>query len=353
MKDFYCTCGQRIYFDNTHCLACGRSLRFDPEQHTMVALTPGKAASDDSALKGSKAILVDDAGRRFRDCRNRTQYRACNWVLPASEKQPYCRSCRLNKVVPHLERPGNVRHWSKLESAKRHLLYTLMQLGLPVRGPQETDGLGLEFAFLEDNRSNANVRESFVATGHARGLITLNLAEADDAYREKTRQQLGEIYRTILGHFRHESGHYYYELLVRETHWRSSFVEIFGDPDINYQQALKNHYTKGRANDWQQHFISAYASSHPSEDWAETWAHYLHMRDTLETASAFGLRVNVPTSKRDIPLQALVDQWVELTVVLNALNRSMGLPDAYPFVLTETVVTKLRMIHQVIQAANQ
>lgn len=344
MKDFYCTCGQRIYFDNTECLACGRQLRFDPEQHTMVALD----ASDEDAL------LVDQSGRRFRDCRNRTQYRACNWILPESEAQPYCRSCRLNKVVPHLERPGNVRHWSKLEAAKRHLLYTLIQLGLPVQGPQEAEGLGLEFAFLEDSRSNVNVRESFVATGHARGLITLNLAEADDAYREKTRQQLGEIYRTILGHFRHESGHYYYELLVRESpHWRSLFVEIFGDPDINYQQALKRHYAKGRPNDWQQHFISSYASSHPSEDWAETWAHYLHMRDTLETASAFGLRVNVPSSTREIPLQALVDQWVELTVVLNALNRSMGLADAYPFVLTETVVTKLRMIHQVIQAASQ
>lgn len=349
MKDFYCTCGQRIYFDNIECLACGRQLRFDPEQHTMVALTPG----GEGAAPGGEAWLVDPAGRRFRDCRNRAQYRACNWVLPEDDPQPYCRSCRLNKVVPHLERAGNVRHWSKLESAKRHLLYTLIQLGLPVQGSKETGGLGLEFAFLEDNRSNANVRESFVATGHARGLITLNLAEADDAYREKTRQQLGEIYRTILGHFRHESGHYYYELLVRGSDWQSEFVEVFGDPDINYQRALKHHYAKGRTNDWQQHFISAYASSHPSEDWAETWAHYLHMRDTLETASAFGLRVNVPTSTREIPLQALVDQWVELTVVLNALNRSMGLADAYPFVLTETVVTKLRMIHQVIQGASQ
>lgn len=348
MKAFYCTCGQRIYFDNTECLSCGRALRFDPDRQTMVA------------LRADGNEWIDDRGTRFRDCRNRVEYRACNWVMPAQDNHRYCRSCRLNDIVPHLERPGNVRQWSKLEAAKRHLLYTLLQLGLPVQSEAQTTSRdlahgelpGLSFAFLEDTRSNANVQESYVATGHARGLITLNLIEADDAYREKTRQQLGEFYRTLLGHFRHEIGHYYYDLLVRGSAWESEFRDRFGDPDLPYHKALKAHYAKGPAPDWRQRYISAYAGSHPLEDWAETWAHYLHMQDTLDTARAFGLPLSEAGPGED-SLDVLVRQWVQLSLVLNSLNRSMGLSDAYPFVLSDAVVAKLRMIHRVIQAATQ
>lgn len=338
MKDFTCTCGQRIFFDNTECLSCGRLLRFDPQRQEMVTL-----------IREADGVLVSASGERFHDCRNHIEYQSCNWVLPAGDRHRYCRSCRLNKIVPHLERPGNVQQWAKLEAAKRHLIYTLMQLGLPVQGRHEAPKIGLQFAFLEDSRSNANVRESYVATGHAMGLITLNLAEADDAYRERIRQQLGEYYRTILGHFRHESGHYYYDLLVRGTAREQEVIEVFGNPHVDYQQALKSHYRQGGNPNWQGTHISAYACSHPLEDWAETWAHYLHMWDTLDTARAFGAAPVVATDSVD----ELVKSWVELTVVLNALNRSMGLPDAYPFVLTDSVIAKLRVIHRVIAAANQ
>jgi len=337
MKDFHCVCGQRIFFDNTQCLSCGRRLAFEPERRRMLAL---KVQDDGS--------LLSETGERFRDCYNHNHYAACNWLVPVGSHRRYCRSCRLNKVVPDLSQNHKVAQWRKLEAAKRHLLYSLMQLGLPVQGKGEAPELGLAFAFLEDQRFNARVQEAFVATGHARGLITLNLAEADDLHREKTRQQLGEYYRTIIGHFRHESGHYYFDLLVRGKAWEPEFRRLFGDPDRDYQQALREHYARGGAQ-WQADYISAYARSHPLEDWAETWAHYLHMWDTLETAEAFGVlaqdRQPVPEEQT---LDHLVERWKQLTLVLNALNRSMGLPDAYPFVLTDPVLEKLRLVHRVV-----
>lgn len=355
MKDFYCVCGQRVFFENSQCLKCGRALGFDPQSQTMLALQP----------QASGELLSDD-GQRFRNCRNHHDFGACNWLLPVDDQRTYCQSCRLNKVVPDLSETGTVIQWAKLEAAKRHLIYTLMQLGLPVEGKQEAAELGISFAFLEDSRFNANVREAYIATGHASGLITLNLAEADDEHREKTRRQLGEYYRTIVGHFRHESGHYYYDLLVRGKQWETPFRELFGNPDRDYQKALYEHYGRPTSADWPSGYISAYAMAHPLEDWAETWAHYLHMQDTLETAREFGAIAHKPggpaqASGEDLSgggrngkeLDELVADWMELTVTLNALNRSMGLPDAYPFVLNDRVVAKLRLIHQVIAAARQ
>ncbi len=338
MRDFRCCCGQQIFFENTLCLSCRRELGFDPERGEMLALRAD-----------SVGRLISETGEAFRYCRNAIDYGACNWLLPYESQDPYCRSCRLNQVVPDLSKPGNVGDWTKLEAGKRHLIYTLMQLGLPVSGRAEKGEGGLSFAFLEDARFNAEVTESFIATGHASGLITLNLAEADDTYREQTRKQLGEYHRTIVGHFRHESGHYYYDLFVRHSDWQGEFRALFGDPDIDYSEALKRHYSDGASGNWPEAYISAYAQAHPLEDWAETWAHYLHMRDTLETAHAFAVHPDAPQQQ---DLDELVASWQKLTVALNALNRSMGLPDAYPFVLTNAVVAKLRLVHRVIAAAS-
>lgn len=311
---------------------------FEPERGEMLALRAD-----------SVGRLIGETGEAFRYCRNAVDYGACNWLLPFESQDPYCRSCRLNQVVPDLSKPGNVRDWAKLEAGKRHLIYSLMQLGLPVSDRAEKGEGGLSFAFLEDARFNAEVTESFIATGHASGLITLNLAEADDTYREQTRKQLGEYHRTIIGHFRHESGHYYYDLLVHHGDWQEQFRTLFGNPDIDYAEALNKHYREGTPGNWAEGFISAYAQAHPLEDWAETWAHYLHMRDTLETAHAFALH---PYDPKQQDLEKLVANWQQLTVALNALNRSMGLPDAYPFVLTNAVVAKLRLVHRVIVTAS-
>ena len=200
-------------------------------------------------------------------------------------------------------------------------------------------------------------------TGHDNGLITINLAEADDSERERMRRQMGEPYRTLLGHFRHEIAHYYWDRLVRDAPGIEAFRQLFGDEREDYGAALQRHYANGPPPDWQERFVTTYASTHPWEDWAETWAHYFHMVDTLETASAFGMRVRPRVTKgadlstaidfdpHSAALDRIVDSWLPLTFAVNSINRSMGIADLYPFVLAPPVIVKLSFIHERIHAA--
>jgi hypothetical protein len=218
---------------------------------------------------------------------------------------------------------------------------------------------GLTFEFLADGD-----RETPVMTGHADGLITVNIAEADDAERERRRTAMHEPYRTLLGHMRHESGHYYWDHLIAQTSEIDEFRSLFGDERTDYAAALSTYYDRGAPAEWQEGFVSAYASSHPWEDWAETWAQYLHMIDTLETAAASGLSLTPrrrdeptartipqPVSPRPPAFTALIDSWFPLTYVLNNLNRGLGHPDAYPFVLSPSVVAKLKFVDDVVGRA--
>jgi hypothetical protein len=259
-------------------------------------------------------------------------------------------------VIPDLSQAGNKEAWYRLEVAKRRLVYSLIALSLPVQNKDDDPDRGLAFEFLSGSTASQGTP---ILTGHAEGVITINIAEANDVEREKRRLAMREPYRTLLGHFRHEIGHYYWDRLVRFSDRLDSFRELFGDERIDYQQALEHHYEHGAPADWQQRFVSAYASSHPWEDWAESWAHYLHMTDTLETAAATGLslkprRRDEPTLKAQtkLPLQSSFDQmienWLSLTYVLNNLSRGLGLPDGYPFVLSEPVIEKLRFIHETV-----
>ena len=250
-----------------------------------------------------------------------------------------------------------------LDLAKHYLVYGLLRLGLPVVSKAEDDARGLAFDFLADPDSPEQAG-SPVTTGHAEGLITINIAEADDAERERRRQGMAEPYRSLLGHFRHESGHYYWERLIREGRWLKAFRSCFGDERRDYQTCLQAHYADGPPPDWQERFVSAYASAHPWEDWAETWTHYLHIVDTLETAQAFGLRLS-PAAGSDPSLAAVADfdpyqeksfesliaTWLPLTYAVNSLNRSMGQPDLYPFVIAPPVIAKLRFVHELTTAA--
>jgi hypothetical protein len=224
---------------------------------------------------------------------------------------------------------------------------------------------GLAF---ELRRSGPN--EPQVITGHADGVITLDVEEADDARREQRRTDLREPYRTLLGHLRHESGHYYWQRLVEpNATWLEPCRLLFGDERADYAQALQRHHGQGPPPDWGQRHISAYASSHPWEDWAETWAHYLHLRDTLDTARSFGLdsgsveleieSFGPATLERPVDdlgansFLALANGWLALTTVLNELSRSMGVPDFYPFVLSRPVMRKLHFVHSVVAAQGQ
>jgi len=198
---------------------------------------------------------------------------------------------------------------------------------------------------------------------HNEGLITINIAEADDPFREKTRQELGEPYRTLLGHFRHEIGHYYWDRLIKNQRSIEPFRTLFGDETADYAEAQKQHYETGPPAEWAQRFVSAYASMHPWEDWAETFAHYLHIVDTLETARTYGLALK-PRAASGAPLpdltarrlhfddfDDLISAWFPLTNALNSLNRSMGLADLYPFILSEPAIAKLRFVHDIIENA--
>jgi hypothetical protein len=329
MKRFTCSaCGNAVFFDNSVCTLCGAALAFDPASLAMVAAAP------------------DDP----RHCANRA-HAACNWLAPGGAA--FCVACALNETIPDLSIPENVERWQALEAEKRRLVYALIRLGLPLM-PRSADPAGLGFAFLADTAPSFTERGR-VLTGHAAGLVTINIAEADPATREAMRDRMDEPYRTLLGHFRHESGHHYWDRLVAQTGWLGPFRDRFGDERADYAAALQAHYDFGPAPDWPQNHVSAYAASHPWEDWAESWAHYLHMTATLETAWAFGLHAGGSSPDFDPYAEpdfaALIDRWMPLTVALNSLNRSMGHADAYPFVLPEPVVAKLGFVHDVIHGA--
>lgn len=294
--------------------------------------------------------------KSYRLCANYERENVCNWAVPAADPEGLCCSCRITRVIPDLSKEGNRTAWFRLELAKRRLLYTVVGLGLPVTA--DADG-GLAFAFLEDSAQP-------VVTGHDNGLITVNVAEADDVHRERQRTRQHESYRTLLGHLRHEIGHYYWQRLIPGSPHLEAFRALFGDERADYRLALETHYRNGPPDHWEGRFISAYASSHPWEDWAESWAHVLHMADALETAGAAGLSLK-PQRDDEPSMQApedawnlwsqdfdrMIEAWLPLTYVLNNLNRGLGLPDSYPFLLSAPVIRKLRFIHGTIQEAGK
>jgi hypothetical protein len=340
-----------VYFDNTVCVGCGCRLGYLPERFEMSALD-----ADGGRWKALAAPALT-----YVSCAN-NQYDTCNWLLPADSNNPLCVACRHNQTIPDLTIQENLENWRKIELAKRYLFYSLMRWRLPMPTRSEDPEHGLAFEFLADITKNDGTVEP-VLTGHNTGLITLNIAEADDAEREKRRVSMREPYRTLLGHFRHEVGHYYWERLVRDRGNIDRCRQLFGDDTQDYGEALKRHYETGAPPNWQAAFVSAYATAHPWEDFAETWAHYIHMVDGLETARSFGIKVR-PTAKNAEGLaveleyqpyaaasaQDLVDDWVPLTVAINSVNRSIGQPDFYPFVLSPPVIDKLQFIHELIHA---
>ena len=350
MKIFHCDhCQQLVFFESVECVSCGHRLSYLPDLEMIGSLEPAGGN-----LWRSPVPLA--RGRTYRLCANYEQENVCNWSVPADDPDPLCRSCRLTRVIPDLMQSGHKEAWYKLEVAKRRLIHSLLGLGLPVRSKSEDPERGLAYELRADTGAEP------VLTGHNDGVITINVAEADDAQRERRRVQLHETYRTILGHFRHEIGHYYWGRLISGSARRDGFRRLFGDERGSYDAALTRHYDQGAPADWQQRFVSAYASAHPWEDWAETWAHYLHMTDTLETASACGLSLRPrrpdepslsPAAHGRTPgsFDRMINDWFPLTYVLNNLNRGLGAPDAYPFVLSAPAIAKLRFVHDTIEAA--
>ena len=346
MKLYKCQhCSNLLYFESVACEACGRKAGYLPEHRVVSAVEPD----------GANWIALADSANRHRFCAN-WEKRACNWMVPVESPTALCRACQHNRTIPDLSDPHRHALWMKLEEAKRRLFYSLMKMTLPLPTPASGDPEPLVFDFLGDHGSRK------VVTGHESGLITISLKEADDAEREKMRTSMHEPYRTLLGHLRHEVGHFYWDRLVRDSSRLEEFRALFGDDRADYQAAMTAYYESGPAPDWQSAFVSGYATMHPWEDFAESWAHYLHIVDTLETARAFGVQVDprVDTSgsleasvERDPYTMSSMDEilaaWLPITFAVNSLNRGMGQPDLYPFVISAPAAKKLDFIRSLVQ----
>jgi hypothetical protein len=372
-RAYQCQCGRPVFLGNSQCLACRTPLGYVIDRLGVVPLAPlapVASVDEDGAEADAFTVFGDAQGRRYHRCANFMTAAGCNWMVPAPRESDdpsfgteglspgFCLSCSVTRTIPDLSVRSNGELWRKLELAKRRLLSQLLALGLPVRTRLSDPAHGLAFDFLSNMPGGPHVM-----TGHQEGVITLNAEEAEDAVRERIRAEMREPYRTLLGHFRHEIGHYYWDLLVFPAQWIEPCRELFGDERADYAIALRQHYENGPPPDWRDRYVTSYASSHPWEDWAETWAHYLHMADTADTAMSFGVDAQNVELASDLFTAAdlwqpehpdaqnfidFLNGWVRLTNVLNELSRSMGQPDYYPFVLPRAAVGKLQFIHQVI-----
>ncbi|MEO7108274.1 MAG: putative zinc-binding metallopeptidase [Rhodoferax sp.] len=358
-----CSCGYPVFFRNHLCLHCGLALGFEPEKAAMLSIEPLDGVGNWRVA----GVLQSDT--IYRRCANFDLAPQCNWLITASagDQHSLCRCCRLNRMIPDQTVAANAPLWHKVERAKRRLVSSLIALGLPVQSRLDEDVQhGMAFDLLADFEPTP------VKTGHMDGIITININEADDAAREAIRTALQEPYRTILGHVRHESGHYYWSRLLENSQWLEPFRMLFGDERQDYASALQNYYANGAAADWESTSVSAYASAHPWEDWAETWAHYLHMVDTLDIAMGSGMgsgRIGLlkdPFEKEvlyrfenengmeeqgDEAFLDFINAWAGLTSVLNEFSLGMGLRDFYPFVLSKRSITKLHFVHRFIKAS--
>ncbi|QRM54576.1 putative zinc-binding metallopeptidase [Sinorhizobium sp. BG8] len=348
MRLFQCeTCGQTLHFDNRVCVRCGSTLGFNPGDMRMHALVVG----DDGLW-----YVAPGGGSGYRQCEN-AAIDVCNWLVPAEDPDVFCLCCRHNRIVPTTD-PVGLSRWRRISQAQRHLFYSLLRWRLPHPTRQEQPNGGLVFDFLADEvDASGNLVPAM--TGQQDGLISLRAAEAEDVVRETVRVSMQEPYRSLLGHFRHEIGHFYWVQLVRDREVVEEARSLFGDERSDYNTSLQQYYSEGPPADWQARFISPYASAHPAEDFAECWAHLFHIADTLETARAFGL-VTGPAGHEELeaevtfdPYRApnagkLVEAWVPLSVAMNAVQRSMGQPDSYPFVLTPPVVEKLDFMNRLL-----
>jgi hypothetical protein len=331
MRSYACGhCGRLVFFENSLCLHCGTALGFVPERRELVA------------LEGAAAQTLHRCGN--------VELIGCNWMV--EQEDQLCRSCELTRTRPGDSDVIGLAELADAEAAKRRVTMQLLDLALPGVVPGQ-----LSFDLLSSEARP-------VQTGHADGVITIDLAESDDARREQRRTELGEPYRTVLGHLRHELGHYFQpQLVVDDADWEQCRV-LFGDERADYGEALEHHYETGPPADWAQRHVSAYATMHPWEDWAETFAHYLHIRDTLQTAAEYGVTVGGPRAVADrtalssVPradagdreFAEVLAEWLPLTYALNAVNRSMGRDDLYPFTLAEPVIGKLTFVHRRVQA---
>ncbi|MBR26535.1 MAG: hypothetical protein CML46_06295 [Rhodobacteraceae bacterium] len=325
MRLFACpACGTTVYFRNLAC-SCGAEVAFDPDAAAFVALAEADA----------------------QPCANRTVIR-CNWRADSDGPGAYCRSCMMTDVAPDPVVPEAAEQWAEAEAAKRWVLTNLARWGW--FGPEDPGPRPSFHLLAEETRHGP----ADVIMGHADGLVTINLAEADPAERVKRREDLGEAFRTLQGHFRHELAHFLQMRLVQTPEFADGFRALIGDEREDYGAALERHYAEGPPADWQSRFVSEYASCHAHEDWAESTAHLLHLTDIADSFEAAGLcSPDLPPgydAYAETDAAALIERACALGLALNHVNRAMGQPDLYPFVLPEPAREKLAFVHRWLRA---
>jgi hypothetical protein len=336
VRDFICPrCGQHLAFENSVCLSCNSPLGFSLQDMAPLVISTGEESAQPGFVDADKYEL----------CAN-LHLAECNWLVEKSPVKQLCASCTLTRTRPDDDDAKALAAFADAEKAKRRLIAELVELKLPIVGRDQDPDFGLAFDLLSSEQQK-------VITGHQNGVITLDLAEGDDVHREQLRIAMDEPYRTLLGHFRHEIGHYYfYRLISTSPDHTQRFHALFGDPNADYQEALDRHYKQGAPAGWQEDYVSSYAAMHPAEDWAESFAHYLHIRDALDTAAAFSFAPAAATIERKVlgpsGFDQIIDMWLPVAWALNMINRSMGKEDLYPFVLPPAVLEKLRFVHTIV-----
>ncbi len=344
MRNFSCGCGATVYFENSQCVVCKSELGWCPACNTL------RSIQADS--NGQYRCGEPSCGQALSKCHNYVVREVCNRCVltpPATGDRIFCDCCKFNDTIPDLSVDGNHQKWRRIEAAKRRLLYTLDLVGLPYGTAADGFPVPLSFDFKGDTEKKRTLwfnmnKEEQVYTGHSDGKVTINIREADDVEREKARISFGEAHRSIIGHFHHEIGHYFWDVLVKNQ-CEAECIAVFGDHNSpDYGAALDIYYKNGAKENWQTHYISGYATMHPWEDFAESFATYLDMISVLDIAfhadALFGVEP-VGASFADIS-----KHFAKLGLLLNEMNRAKGLLDLVPQVHTAGILKKIEFIHE-------
>ncbi len=348
MRGFACpVCHNFTPFESDRCPNCQASVGLHLPSKSMIA-----TVRDSAVVDGQRWVRCTQSGNL-----------GCNWLVPEEQAVEQRGRCLADSLIRREPAPDDTMAREKLvptAQALRRLIYQLTDIGLPVEPFWRRDG-GLAFDLLSSYTTGDKV-----LIGHADGVITIDLVETLDAYRETLRVALGEPYRTMLGHFRHEVGHYYQNILVEKGSGAMQYLqecrELFGDERTSYSDQIARHYTFGAPDQWQDSFISEYATMHPWEDFAECFAHYLHITDTIDTCREAGMvltadkvRFTVPRdiealeSYADVPVERLLFDWKWMSMFFNRVNTAMGKNPLYPFIIPPPVIAKLGFVHRVIR----
>ena len=341
-------CARLLQLESRLCSRCRRTVAFDAESNAFFALDPSSGRWMSAGRQPTDARLCDNG-----------RLGVCNWLT--RDPGGRCVSCARNRTIPDLTIRGVLGRWRKVEDAKRRAILGILRLGLPVVPAVPGDPV-LAFDLLHDEAAEAGLPPVHL-TGYLEGVVTINMIEADDTARDRIRGLMGEPYRTLVGHFRHELGHHFWRPLVDGRPPLADFRGVFGDERADYLMSAAAYYQAGAPEDWSDAFVSRYAAMHPWEDFAETFAHFLHIVDVLALASDFGMTMASPEDGDDAPMfrsevdlyaadtASLISLWGPCAHALNAFSRCMGQPDLYPFALSPAVAVKLDFVNRLVAAA--